>query len=122
MWFFWKLARAVVKWGFFVMYFVIGCCIAWVLQPNLHVGVTLAGGLAFAWTVMAIKSKLWKIIGAAAVVAAIPMFGPINKAIGEWSRNEGKSALTAKSRAAKSGTSESAAKKGPSSKPVRISP
>ena len=88
LWFFWKLARAVVKWGFFILYFVLGSCIAWLFQPTLNVGVTLAGGLAFAWTVMAIRSKLWKFIGAVAVIAAIPFFGPVSKAIANWSKRD----------------------------------
>lgn len=85
LWFFWKLARAVVKWGFFVMYFVMGALLSLLLQSNPTTGITITGGLAFAWTVMAIKSKLWKLIGAAAVLAALPFFGPMSKAIAGWS-------------------------------------
>jgi hypothetical protein len=92
LYFFWKLCRAVVKWGFFVAYFVTGCLLAWFFQPEMSIGVTLAGGLAFAWTVMAIKSKLWKVIGAAAVVLAMPFFAPTAKVIGEWASKETKPA------------------------------
>ncbi len=84
LYFFWKLCRAVVKWGFFLAYFVLGSLIAYALQPGLSIGVTLAGGLAFAWTVMAIKRKLFKAIGAIAVIAAMPFMGPISKKIGGW--------------------------------------
>lgn len=86
LWFFWKLARAVVRWGYFVMYFVMGSLICLTLQPSPTTGVTLAGGLAFAWTVMAIKAKLWKLFGAVAVIAAMPFFTPVAKAIGNWAR------------------------------------
>lgn len=88
LWFFWKLARAVVKWGFFVMYFILGCLIGLFFQPHPSVGVTLAAGLAFAWTVMAIQAKIWKLVAGAAVILAIPFFGPVEKAISQWVRSE----------------------------------
>lgn len=93
LYFFWKFCRAVVKWGFFVMYFVLGCLLAWYFQPGMSIGVTLTGGMAFAWTVMAIRSKLWKVIGAAAVVLAMPFFTPAAKAIGSWAQSEMKQPL-----------------------------
>lgn len=88
LYFFWKFCRAVVKWGFFVAYFVTGCLLAWRFQPDVSLGVTLTGGLAFAWTVMAIKSKLWKIFGAVAVILAMQFFSPAAKAIGGWATKE----------------------------------
>lgn len=88
LYFFWKFCRAVVKWGFFVAYFVIGCLLAWYFQPGMSVGITLFGGLLFAWTVMAIKSKLWKVFGAAAVILAMPAFAPIARKVGEWALGE----------------------------------
>jgi hypothetical protein len=84
LYFFWKLCRAVVKWGFFIGYFVLGALLTWFFQPGMSVGLTLAGGVGFAWTVMAIKSKLWKLIGAVAVIAAVPFAGPAAESIAEW--------------------------------------
>ena len=92
LWFFWKLARAVVKWGFFVMYFVLGALVSLLLQSNPNVGVTVTAGLAFAWTVMAIRSKLWKLIGAVAIIGAMPFFGPVAKAAGKWADGQSASA------------------------------
>lgn len=96
LWFFWRLARAVAKWGFFVMYFIAGCLLALLFQPVPNVPVTLAAGLAFAWTVMAIRSKLWKLIGAAAVILAMPFFGPIAEKAGDWAKGYDKPAETPK--------------------------
>lgn len=84
LYFFWKLCRAVVKWGFFVAYFVAGCLLTWFFQPGMSVGLTLAGGLGFAYTVMAIRSKLWKLFGAVAVIAAVPFVGPMAERVADW--------------------------------------
>ncbi|MCC7435818.1 MAG: hypothetical protein IT363_14120 [Methanoregulaceae archaeon] len=84
LYFFWRLCRAVVKWGFFIAYFVMGALLTWFFQPGMSIGLTLAGGLGFAWTVMAIKSKLWRLIGAIAVIAAVPFAGPFSEKIAEW--------------------------------------
>ena len=84
LYFFWRLCRAVVKWGFFIAYFVGGCLLTWFFQPGSSIGITLAGGVGFAWTVMAIKSKLWKALGAIAVIAAVPFVGPLSESIAKW--------------------------------------
>lgn len=78
--FFWKFCRAVVKWGFFTFYFVAGAFLGWYLVPNGPAWTPLASGFAFAWTVTAIKSKLWKAIGAVAVLGATTLLGPMLKA------------------------------------------
>ncbi|MEQ1823662.1 MAG: hypothetical protein ABL949_14230 [Fimbriimonadaceae bacterium] len=77
--FFWRFCRAVVKWGFFTLYFVVGAVLGWMLVPHGPVWTPLASGFAFAWTVVAIKSKLWKAIGAVAVLGATTIFGPLLK-------------------------------------------
>jgi len=84
LYFFWRLCRAVVKWGFFIAYFVAGSLLTWFFQPGMSIGLTLAGGVAFAWTVMAIKSKIWKAISAVAVIAAVPFIGPMADKVSDW--------------------------------------
>ncbi len=77
--FFWKFCRAIVKWGFFTLYFVVGAFLGWFLVPQGPVWTPLVAGLAFAWTVMAIKSKIWKAVGAVAVLGATTLLGPMLK-------------------------------------------
>lgn len=95
LYFFWRLCRAVVKWGFFIAYFVMGALLTWFFQPGMSIGLTLAGGVGFAWTVMAIKSKLWKLFGAVAVIAAVPFAGPLTDKIADWAFPDDKPAKKA---------------------------
>lgn len=68
---FWVFARKVVKWGFFTLYFLIGAGITWALNPQFPAALPIGVGIAFAWAVMAIKRKVWKVVSGVALLAAL---------------------------------------------------
>lgn len=67
---FWQLSRRVVRIGFLLMYFLVGALATYFFNPQLPVGYAITSGLIFTWTVMSIRSKIWKAISAAAIALA----------------------------------------------------
>lgn len=76
LYFFWRFCRLVVQWGYFVAFFLMGAIAAYIYMPKAPTGASIAFGVLFASTVSAIRTKIMKLIGGAAVVAATAVVGP----------------------------------------------
>lgn len=76
LYFFWRFCRMVVQWGYFVAFFLAGAIAAYIYMPKAPTGASIAFGVLFASTVSAIRMKIMKLIGGAAVIAASAIAGP----------------------------------------------
>jgi membrane-associated HD superfamily phosphohydrolase len=75
----WRLSRKIVRWGFFLIYWTVGFLTLLLLLPvqaNLPIpplAVPAIGGFLFASLVMAIRSKVFRVAGAAVTLAVALM-------------------------------------------------
>lgn len=76
LWLFWQLSRRIVRWGFMIFYFLLGACAAWLFNPSQGPTIPIVAGLAFSYTVMSIKAKIWKFITGTALLVTATMFFP----------------------------------------------
>jgi hypothetical protein len=73
---FWIFCRKVVKWGFFTLYFLMGAAITLALNPKGPAMLPILAGVMFAYTVMSIKSKIWKVVTPVVLISALALVVP----------------------------------------------
>lgn len=78
LWIAWHTSRRIVRLGFYVIYSIVGAgltlgvCLYQRREPT--VPIVLAGGIGFASLVMAIRSKIMRLVGLLAVGAALYLY------------------------------------------------
>ncbi|MBS1717283.1 MAG: hypothetical protein JSS72_06090 [Armatimonadetes bacterium] len=76
----WNVSKKIVKFGFFVLYFLIGCGL---VEIGSFVGSgnfvpwqpALVGGLAFAVLVKSVRSKVMRVVGVVTAICVVQFIG-----------------------------------------------